>query len=64
MGAKSIDAQYENSSLLWKAISPEPLGLQLCFLHIWIQHFKTKKMSTFRGLYDPPFKSSYNLKNS
>ena len=28
MGAKNIDAQYENSSLLWETISPEPLGLQ------------------------------------
>ena len=45
IGAKNIDAQYENLSLLWKAISPEPV-----------------KMITYKGLYDPPFISSYNLK--
>ena len=28
IGTKNIDAQYENLSLLWKAISPESLGQQ------------------------------------
>ena len=34
------------------------------FLHMWYLHFQTKNLSTWEGLYDPPFKSSYTLENS
>ena len=58
---KCLDAIYAHT--LWKAISPEPLGLQYIFLHFWNLCVKTDNLSTFGGLYDPPLKSSYNLKN-
>ena len=58
---KCLDAIYAHT--LWKAISPEPLGLQYLILHIWNLCVKTNNLSTFGGLYDPPLKSSYNLKN-
>ena len=58
---KCLGAIYAHT--LWKAISPEPLGLQYFILHIWNLCVKTNNLSTFGGLYDPPLKSSYNLKN-
>ena len=58
---KCLGAIYAHT--LWKAISPEPLGLQYSILHIWNLCVKTNNLSTFGGLYDPPLKSSYNLKN-
>ena len=58
---KCLDAIYAHT--LWKAISPEPLGLQYLILHIWNLCVKTNNLSTFGGLCDPPLKSLYNLKN-
>ena len=34
IGAKNIDAQYENSSLPWKAISPGPLDSHMFLTYL------------------------------
>ena len=50
-------------SFYFREIATWTSGLQYFILHIWNLCVKTNNLSTFGGLYDPPLKSSYNLKN-